>query len=145
MRLATFTLAAAAVLAAAPAFAQGASKPDITETFRTRSVTVFGSDPCPTSTNSEEVVVCARRPEEERYRLPNPTPRPGDRVETSNSQRLAETLDSGQAGGVGSCTTVGPGGGTGCFLRGATTSRKTARQNQATENPETPESITGRK
>jgi len=140
-------LAFALVLAAAagPAFAQGATKPDVVETFRTRSITVFGSDPCPTSTNPDEVVVCARRPEEERYRLPNPEPRPGDRVESSNSQRLAETMDVGQAGGTGSCSTVGPGGATGCFVRGATTSRKTARQNQATENPETPESITGRK
>ena len=140
-----FVLAALLAAAALPAAAQEANKPDITETFRTRAVTVFGSDPCPTSTNSEEVVVCARRPEEERYRLPNPTPRPGDRVETSNSQRLAETMDVGQAGGTGSCTTVGPGGQSGCFVRGATVNRKTASQNRVTENPETPESITGRK
>ena len=32
-------------------------------------IIVYGNDPCPRSTD-DQVVVCARRPETERYRLP---------------------------------------------------------------------------
>ena len=47
---------------AAPASAQDAA-PNVAE------IIVYGSDPCPRSTD-DQVVVCARRPEAERYRIP---------------------------------------------------------------------------
>ena len=36
---------------------------------RITSLIVYGEDPCPQS-EGEEIVVCARRPESERYRIP---------------------------------------------------------------------------
>ena len=43
---------------------------------RIRGVVVYGDDPCPQST-ADEVVVCARRPDDERYRIPA-EPEPDD-------------------------------------------------------------------
>ncbi|MFN3593030.1 MAG: hypothetical protein ACK4TG_12710, partial [Thermaurantiacus sp.] len=51
---------ALAILNAVPALAQEG-------TYRTRTVLVYGDDPCPKSENPDEIIVCARRPEEERY------------------------------------------------------------------------------
>ena len=52
-------------LAAAPAPAAAQDG-----TYRTRTVVIFGNDECPKATNPDEIVICARRPEEERYRIP---------------------------------------------------------------------------
>ena len=51
------------LLLAAPALA--ADKPPET----TRTATVFGDDPCPKA-RKDEIVVCGRLPENERYRIP---------------------------------------------------------------------------
>lgn len=105
-------VAAASVAATLPALAQ-------TGTYRSRTVVVFGDDPCPTSTNPDEIIVCARRPEEERFRIPREL-REAERAATiarvdrvgENRAALASGRDS--ATGIGSCSTVGPGGITGC-------------------------------
>jgi hypothetical protein len=47
-----------------PALAQPAPPPE-----RTINLTVYGDDPCPQG-KGDEIVVCARRPESERYRIP---------------------------------------------------------------------------
>jgi hypothetical protein len=46
-------------------------------------IIVYGNDPCPRSTD-DQVVVCARRPEAERYRLP-PKYRPSGPPQVSQS------------------------------------------------------------
>ena len=63
-------LAATAVMAgalglAAPAMAQG------TDGTKVNMIIVFGNDKCP-DTNDKEIVVCARKDEGERYRIPEP-------------------------------------------------------------------------
>lgn len=35
-----------------------------------RVLVIFGNDPCPTNASGDEIIVCARRPESERYRIP---------------------------------------------------------------------------
>ncbi len=88
-------------------------------TYRTRTVLVYGDDPCPKSENPDEIIVCARRPEEERYRIPREL-REAERAATiarednvaANRAQLASGRDA--ATGIGSCSTVGPGGTTGC-------------------------------
>lgn len=88
-------------------------------TYRTRTVLVYGNDPCPKSENPDEIIVCARRPEEERYRIPREL-RDAERAGTiarednvaANRAQLASGRDA--ATGTGSCSTVGPGGTTGC-------------------------------
>jgi hypothetical protein len=83
---------------------------------RTREIIVFGTDPCPRSTD-DEVVVCARRPEKERYRLPEalrPTGPP--QLSQSWSVRSKALATVGQTG-PGTCSGVGPGGDFGCAIR----------------------------
>jgi hypothetical protein len=104
---------------AAPAFAQseikGAPAADGSRP-RERFVTVFGTDPCPKSTN-DEIVVCSRRPDEERYRIPAPV-RGSAGVRPGSTNRARQALLGSGAGGaggsIGSCSAVGPGGGIGC-------------------------------
>ena len=84
------------------------------ENYRRRTVVVYGDDPCPVAQSPDEIVVCARRPEEERYRLRTVEPVPGQRTEQGGTGRTLGTDDVRLAGGTGSCTTVGPGGLTGC-------------------------------
>jgi hypothetical protein len=57
---ATACLAAGLALPSAPALAQRAPRGQII---------VYGTDPCPRSTD-DDVVVCYRRPEAERFRIP---------------------------------------------------------------------------
>ena len=110
-------LALTAALSPLPVMAQSAE----VQRREVRQVVVFGTDPCPQSTD-EEVVVCARRPETERYRVPPGTtpPRPADR--RSNLERDQEFREVG-ATGIGSCSPVGPGGQTGCLQQQINRSR----------------------
>jgi hypothetical protein len=104
-------LGSAAALMALPALAQ--------TNYRSRTVIVYGDDPCPRSENPDEIIVCARQPEEERYRIPRDLREAEraaniareDNVPASRAQ-LASGRDS--ASGPGSCSTAGPGGTTGC-------------------------------
>ena len=102
-----FTAAAASVFAglalpAAPALAQ-----------RTSEIIVYGTDPCPRSTD-DDVVVCARRPEAERFRIPELLRENGTRQERQSWTKQAEALATVGATGIGSCSAVGPGGASGC-------------------------------
>lgn len=75
---------------------------------------VYGDDPCPKG-NPDEIVVCARKPEGERYRIPQALRgNPGDPKNQAWTDRASELQYVGRTG-IGSCTPVGPGGGTGCF------------------------------
>lgn len=83
---------------------------------RTREIIVFGTDPCPRATD-DEVVVCARRPEKDRYRLPeNLRPSGPPQLSTSWGVRSKELATMGQTG-PGTCSGVGPGGDFGCALK----------------------------
>jgi len=64
----------------------------------------------------DEVVVCARRSERDRYRIPeslrDDQSKSGGEGWAARSQSLKETSDSG----IGSCSTAGSGGASGCWL-----------------------------
>ncbi len=81
---------------------------------RYRQVVVYGTDPCPRGSETE-IVICARRPETERFRLPPDARAPAPGAESRAWQNRARDLDEAQEAGIGSCTTVGPGGSTGCL------------------------------
>ena len=105
------SLAAAAL--AATGFA-AVSAPAQTGNQRTSQIIVYGNDPCPRTT-SGEIVVCARRPERERYRVPEVF-REGQRLRDGESWAArAETVENEGQTGIGSCSAVGPGGFTGCW------------------------------
>jgi hypothetical protein len=91
----------------------------VIENYRRVTVTVYGDDPCPAAQSPDEIVVCARRPETERFRLrtldaPDGVPVAQERLEQGGVGRTLGTDDVRLAGGTGSCTPVGPGGLTGC-------------------------------
>jgi hypothetical protein len=120
------TALAGAVPVAAPAQEQGQ---------RIRQVVIYGNDPCPRGT-SEEIIVCARRPENERYRIPPETAVPGDNDPNSRSWATrARNLDEVGETGTDSCTPVGPGGQTGCLKEMIDDSRV----GMDSDNPSTPE------
>jgi hypothetical protein len=103
---------AAALLAAGAATAQTG---DAGGGKRTVSVTVYGSDPCPRGGDGE-IVVCGRRPDNERYRIPKELRKREQKPsETSWASRVAGLEEAGRASMPGSCSPVGSWGQSGCF------------------------------
>jgi hypothetical protein len=102
-------VAAAVALLPAPAAAQGSQE-------RIHRLVVYGRDPCPRAANGEDIVVCARRPETERYRIPKELrDQPGDDPDSTSWAARAEALEYVGRTGIQSCSTVGPGGASGCW------------------------------
>ena len=125
MRLA-LSLLTAALLPAAAAAAAAAQQPGVPVPEaaaaaplypadpRVNQLIIYGDDPCPQSTN-EEIIVCARLPENDRYRIPpNVRDDPNDPSRQSWANRALELSYLGRAG-TDSCSPTGPGGFTGCF------------------------------
>jgi hypothetical protein len=115
MRFALF-LAAIASAAALPA-PGGAQSTSSVDRNGLRRIVVYGTDPCPPSPPGE-IVVCARRPNDDRYRVPErfraPDKLTGDHEAWAYK---AEQLEVHGASGIASCSPVGPGGASGCMQR----------------------------
>jgi hypothetical protein len=112
----TRLLFAAAIAAAALVTSAAAAAPRRAGEERVNALIVYGSDPCPRG-EGDEIVVCARKPEGERYRIPpNLRLDPNDPANQAWASR-AQTLEYVGRTGTGSCSTVGPGGWTGCLNR----------------------------
>ena len=96
---------------AAPAATQVAGPADV----RVNQLIIYGDDPCPESTDPNEITVCARLPDSDRYRVP-PSLRDNPNAPENNSwaNRATELSYVGRTG-TDSCSTVGGGGFTGCF------------------------------
>lgn len=107
MRLALLCLA----VIAAPALAADGDG----DAPRRTEVTVYGDDPCPAATEGE-IVVCAREPEEERYRIPKKLrEKPVDEAETQTGTSRARSMDEAARSTMpNSCSPVGSGGQSGC-------------------------------
>ena len=108
-----FLFAAVLGLCAAP---PALAAPPVQE--RIATLVVFGDDPCPRSTD-DEIVVCARQPESERYRIPKQF-----RGKQYNEARdgswagTAKVLEYVSRQGLpGSCSPNGSYGQTGCFRK----------------------------
>ncbi|HEX8667154.1 MAG TPA: hypothetical protein VF727_02135 [Allosphingosinicella sp.] len=125
MRLLTL---AAAALAAVPAFAQTeeAPPPPGAGEERINQLVVYGNDPCPKSTD-EEITVCARKPETERFRIPKGLRDEGQPTAESWASRASELQYVGRSG-IGSCSPTGPGGATGCLQGLINNAREERRQ-----------------
>lgn len=117
----TLMIAAAALMAgaSAPALAQQATAPTAATgpgSEKVNIVIVYGDDACPQSQGGD-IVVCARKGEEERYRIPEPLR--GDPNKPSNQawgERVRSMEYVGRSG-TESCSPVGAGGATGCFAQ----------------------------
>ena len=79
-------------------------------------IIVYGNDPCPRSTD-DQVVVCARKPEAERYRIPEKLRPSGPRQSREAWANRAKALETVGETGTFSCSPVGPGGYTGCLTQ----------------------------
>jgi len=117
---------ALALLAGSAAGAQAPDQPS-PDGRRVSQLIVYGADPCPPST-SEEIVVCARRSEDERYRIPEPLREQGQRRAESWAAQ-ARSLEYVGRTGIQSCSTVGPGGFTGCWAEMMRQAREDRRTN----------------
>jgi hypothetical protein len=119
----------AALFATAPATAEDTAP-------RRSTLVVFGNDPCPRSSD-DEIIVCARMPESERYRIPKRfrDKRPADAPAPDTwANRVTELETVSRIGTPDSCSVVGSGGQTGCyskFLREAAEARRQQKAEQA--------------
>lgn len=104
----TAAVVSGAGMMAAPALAQDKAGD------RVNQLVIYGDDPCPQS-SEEEIVVCARKDEGDRYRIPE-TLRGGSLGDAKN-QAWSERVKSYEyvgASGTNSCSPTGAGGFTGC-------------------------------
>lgn len=92
-------------------------------------LTVYGNDPCPRS-QGDEIVVCARQPESERYRVPKVL-REAKKSGVASWGERAESLEYTGASGTASCSPAGAGGWTGCQSKLLSQARAERRQNKA--------------
>jgi len=82
---------------------------------RVNQLIVYGDDPCPQSRDPNEITVCARLPEDDRFRVPpNLRENPNDPASQAWANNALELSYVGRSG-VGSCSPAGPGGMVGCF------------------------------
>jgi len=118
----TAIIAFAAALAAPPAAAQqpgvpvpGAAEAAGPNNIRVNQVIVYGDDPCAGGEDPNEVTICVRYSEDDRFRVPpNLRNNPNDPTNQAWANRAIELSYVGRTG-TESCSTVGPGGFTGCF------------------------------
>lgn len=81
---------------------------------RVTALVVYGDDPCPQG-KGDEIVVCARKPESERYRIPKSLRnRPAPPGGPGWASQVAEMDKAGRAVLPNSCSAVGSNGFTGC-------------------------------
>lgn len=112
---ATALIGALAVIPSAPAAAQNDVRMQI----------VYGDEACATS-NGEIIVVCVRRDESERYRIPPELRDTRDLAANESWLSQSQSIEYVGRGGTMSCSPVGPGGFTGCtqeLLRSARAER----------------------
>jgi hypothetical protein len=124
-------------LAATTATALGLALPTapaVAQQSAIAEIIVYGTDPCPRSTD-DQVVVCARRPESERYRIPEKYRPSGDRQQTEAWANKARAIETVGATGINSCSPVGPGGYTGCLTRVIREAREQRRQQAEETTP----------
>ncbi len=108
-------------------------------------ITLFGNERCPTNADGAEVVVCVRGNPSEQFRIPKDVRELQITPENQSWAVKAQGLvnDPTVAGGVGSCSTVGAGGQSGCFLSRRsrpsvrTSRRKPRRRISRIRSPET--------
>jgi len=121
---ATAAMAGGFALLPAPAAAQSTQA----------EVIVYGNDPCPRSSESE-IVVCSRRPEGERYRLPKNQQLQGSRQQRQSWAQQSRALTTVGNTGTGSCSAVGPGGHTGCLIQEINQAKQEAKEQQQNNQP----------
>lgn len=116
---------------AAPPQAAPATPAPVDNDATTVSIVVYGDDPCPKGKDNE-IVVCAREPEGDRYRIPKrfrgKKADPAANNSWANKSRSLEDASRYAAGVPDSCSMVGTGGQSGCYHQFITQSAAQRRQ-----------------
>lgn len=120
---------AALALAVAPALLPA---PALAQDERVNRLVIYGRDPCPRG-SGDEIIVCARRPESERYRIPEALREKSDHPENESWAVRAESLEYVGRTGIQSCSTVGPGGVSGCWEQMVRAWREDRRRGEPAE------------
>ena len=113
------------------------SAPALAQDTRVNEIIVYGTDPCPRSTD-DEIVVCARKPESERYRIPERLRQGGSLQSRQSWAARAKQFEVVGRTGINSCSPVGPGGFTGCteqLIKQAFTEREEQVQSDTAPQP----------
>lgn len=97
-------------------------------------VVVFGTDPCPRSTD-DQIVVCHREDEKMRYRMPEAYRPNGTYQEKQSWAQRSKSLETAGRTGIGSCSPVGPAGYTGCLIQQIQNAKGERKQQAADETP----------
>jgi len=129
-------LSCALLILAAPAWSAPPATKSLAEDPppRVSTLVVYGQDPCPRS-KDDEIIVCARQPESDRYRIPKGLRKhkKTDEPAVSWTERT-RTLDMvSQRGLPNSCSPNGSNGQTGCmrqFLEAARAEREAIRRGE---------------
>jgi hypothetical protein len=103
-----------------PALAQDAGE-------KVNQLIVYGDDPCPPSTD-EQITVCARKNEGERYRIPEPLRDDPNNAANQGWTQRVKAYETVGAFGTNSCSPVGAGGDTGCLARLISNARTERKQ-----------------
>jgi hypothetical protein len=84
-------------------------------------VTVYGDEPCPVAQSPDEIVVCGRLPEDERYRIPRALRDRRDRRTggTAWGARVEDLEEAQRDTRPNGCSVVGTMGQTGCAAANA--------------------------
>jgi hypothetical protein len=83
---------------------------------KVKQVIVYGEDPCPKSAG-DEITVCARMAEKERYRIPEALRTDPNDPKVQSWMNRAQAIEYVGQSGTDSCSPVGGGGFTGCFQK----------------------------
>jgi len=117
--------------------------PDIPDGSKTISIIVYGNDTCPPG-KGDEIVVCARQPESERYRIPKRFRDKKQDTAPNNSwtNKVRSTEDASRtAGGLpDTCSSVGTGGQSGCYSHFMTQMNQ-ERLQQTQEKADNPDGV----
>ncbi|HQS96228.1 hypothetical protein [Novosphingobium sp. 17-62-19] len=102
---------------AIPAFAQGADQGMVDPSGeRVNQLIVYGDDPCPKS-DGNTITVCARKEEEERFRIPKPFRENLESPQNRSWTDRVKAYETVGSFGTNSCSAVGGGGTTGCLAK----------------------------
>jgi hypothetical protein len=131
--MARWGLAGLALVIALPAMAQ--DKP-ADPPRKVRNATVYGEEPCPKATDPDEIVVCARLGENERFRIPKRFRDPPNQSTAAGSWagRAETAMDAARATLPNSCSPIGTNGQTGCTQAALRQWFAEKRQKQAAES-----------
>ncbi len=108
-----FLLSAAATAGLILGLGALTSSPALAQRATPSQIIVYGTDPCPRSTD-DDVVVCYRRPESERFRIPEVLREGGSLQSRQSWSKQAEALATVGSTGLNQCSPVGPVGVAGC-------------------------------